>query len=77
MLNELDVGHYWVHDARHTAATVLLVRGVDTRIVMDSMGWAQASMLKRYQHVVDELRIEAARRMGTLALTRGTFSTTA
>jgi hypothetical protein len=32
---------------------------------MDIMGWTEARMLSRYQHVVDELRHDAARRMGT------------
>lgn len=54
-----------VHDARHTAATVLLVMGVDQRVVMDIMGWSQTSMVQRYQHVVDELKAEAAARVGT------------
>jgi integrase len=31
---------------------------------MDIMGWTEARMLSRYQHVVDELRHDAARRMG-------------
>jgi integrase len=52
-----------LHDARHTAATLLLVQGVDTRTVMDLMGWSQISMTKRYQHVVPELRRAAAERM--------------
>lgn len=53
-----------VHDARHTAATTLLVMGIDPRVVMDIMGWSTASMLKRYQHVVDDLKAEAAKRVG-------------
>jgi integrase len=52
-----------LHDARHTAATLLLVQGVDARTVMDLMGWSQVSMTKRYQHVVPELRTAAASRM--------------
>ncbi len=31
---------------------------------MDIMGWSEARMLSRYQHVVDELRRDAADRMG-------------
>ena len=53
-----------VHDARHTAATLLLLMGVDGRVVMDMMGWSVASMLKRYQHVLDEMKIEAAKKVG-------------
>jgi integrase len=52
------------HDARHTAATMLLAKGVDRRVVMDIMGWASERMLGRYQHVADEMRQEAARRLG-------------
>lgn len=51
------------HDARHTAASVLLALGVDPRVVMDQMGWSQAAMLKRYQHVMDELREEVASKL--------------
>lgn len=53
-----------LHDARHTAATLLLVQGVDQRTVMAIMGWSEVAMTKRYQHVVPELRREAAARMG-------------
>ena len=55
-----------LHDARHTAATMLLVQGVDPRTVMDLLGWSNITMTRRYQHVVDELRTEAARRIGAL-----------
>ncbi len=44
-----------LHDARHTAATMLLVLKVPTRAVMDVMGWSQASMAARYQHVPIEV----------------------
>ncbi|WP_270238336.1 tyrosine-type recombinase/integrase [Rothia kristinae] len=53
-----------VHDARHTAATVLLSLGVAPRVVMEMMGWSSMSMLTRYQHVLDEFRVEAAQRVG-------------
>ena len=53
-----------LHDARHTAATLLLVQGVDLRTVMSIMGWTEMATAQRYSHAVDELRVEAARRMG-------------
>nr|WP_270888953.1 site-specific integrase [Pedococcus sp. 5OH_020] len=53
-----------LHDARHTAATLLLVQGVDLRTVMAIMGWTEMATAQRYAHAVDELRVEAARRMG-------------
>ena len=49
-------------------ATLLLVEGVNARTVMDVMGWTEARMLSRYQHVVDELRRDAADRMGEALL---------
>jgi integrase len=52
-----------VHDLRHSTATYLLAAGVDSRIVMDIMGWSQASMLKRYQHVLPAMLDEAAARL--------------
>lgn len=52
-----------VHDARHTAATTLLLMGVDGRIVMDMMGWSSAVMLRRYQHVLDVMKTDAANRI--------------
>jgi integrase len=49
-----------LHDARHTAATMLLVLKVPVRAVMDVMGWSEASMASRYMHVPDELKHEIA-----------------
>jgi integrase len=40
-----------LHDARHTAATVLLILGVAERAVMGLMGWSDSGMARRYQHL--------------------------
>lgn len=53
-----------IHDERHLAATILLLLGVPDSVVMDIMGWADRRMLDRYQHVIDQMRREAARRVG-------------
>ena len=74
LLTRAGVRDARLHDARHTAATLLLVQGVDPRTVMDLLGWSQVAMTHRYQHVVTELRAEAARRVG-LALWGGTETT--
>jgi integrase len=55
-----------LHDARHTAATVLLVLGVPERTVMGIMGWSSTAMAARYQHVTDPIRREVAVRVGGL-----------
>ena len=55
-----------LHDARHTAATVLLVLGVPERTVMSVMGWSSTTMAARYQHVTDPIRRDVADRIGGL-----------
>jgi integrase len=55
LLREAGVRDARLHDARHTAATMLLVLGVPTRAVMELMGWSQMSMTARYQHIAPEL----------------------
>lgn len=64
LLEHAGVREARLHDARHTAATVLLVLKVGTRAVMDLMGWSSSSMASRYQHVTDELRHDIASSVG-------------
>jgi integrase len=54
-----------LHDARHTAATLLLQQGGPARVAMQILGHSQISLtLGTYTHVVPELATEAAGRMG-------------
>ncbi len=54
-----------LHDARHTAATLLLQQGVKARVAMQVLGHSQITLtLGTYSHVVPELAQEAADRMG-------------
>ena len=64
LLRNAGVREVRLHDARHTAATLLLLQGVDIRTVMAIMGWTEMATAQRYVHAVDELRHEAARRIG-------------
>lgn len=66
LLQAADVRDARLHDARHTASTVLLLLGVPERIVMAIMGWSSASMAKRYQHVTDPLLRETAEKIDGL-----------
>lgn len=53
-----------LHDARHTAATLLLQQGVPARVAMQVLGHSQIGLtLGTYSHVVPELAQEAAARM--------------
>jgi len=54
-----------LHDARHTAATVMLTMGVPARVVMQVLGHSQISLtLGTYSHVMPELADDAAARVG-------------
>jgi integrase len=66
LLREAKVRPARLHDARHTAATMLLVLKVPTQAVMDVMGWSQASMASRYQHVPAEVLKSIASQVGGL-----------
>lgn len=66
LLNKAGVRRVRLHDARHTAATLMLVQGVDPRTLMAIMGWTEMATAQRYSHAVDELRQEAARRIGNV-----------
>lgn len=64
LLRKAGVRDARLHDARHTAATVLLVLGVPERAVMGIMGWSSTSMAARYQHVTDQIRGAVAAKVG-------------
>ncbi len=54
-----------LHDARHTAATTLLLLGVSERAVIDIMGWSSAKMTMVYQHITDSVRKDVAAKVGS------------
>jgi integrase len=65
LLKAANVRDTRVHDARHTAATLLLQQGVPARVGMEVLGHSQISLtLGTYSHVVPEVAEEAAKRMG-------------
>lgn len=57
-----------LHDARHTAATSMLLLGIDPKVVMSLFGWTQTAMLDRYQHVLDDMKKDAAKLVGAAML---------
>lgn len=66
LLVAADVSERRLHDARHTAATVLLLLGVPERAVMGVMGWSNTAMAARYQHIVAAVRRDVATRVDGL-----------
>ncbi|MDH6703423.1 integrase [Kitasatospora sp. MAA19] len=64
LLREAGIRDGRLHDARHTASTVLLLLGVPERIVMAIMGWSSTSMAQRYQHVTEPMLNDVGRKIG-------------
>jgi integrase len=64
LLEAAGIRRVRVHDARHTAATLLLAQRVDQRIVMEILGHSQISMTSRYAHVLPQVMSDAAERIG-------------
>ena len=55
------------HDLRHTAASLLLVQGVDPRVVMETLGHSQISLtMDTYSHVMPVLMRDAADKMDAI-----------
>jgi integrase len=66
LLKEAGLRETRLHDARHTAATVLLILAVPTPTAMAIMGWSSAAMAKRYQHILSSIRQDVAGQVGGL-----------
>ena len=64
LLEAAGVGHVRLHDARHTAATLLLAKGVHPRVVMELLGHSQMrTTTDIYSHVMPAMARAAADQM--------------
>ena len=52
-----------VHDARHTAATLLIEQGVHIRVVQEVLGHTRVTTTERYTHVATLQMKDASERM--------------
>ena len=66
LIEEAGLPERRLHDARHTAATVLAILAVPTPTAMAIMGWSSAEMAARYQQVLDSIRKGVADQIGGL-----------
>jgi integrase len=66
LLERAGVPERRLHDARHTAATVLLLLQIPDRTVMAIMGWSNTAMAARYQHIIAAIRRDVATSVGAL-----------
>jgi len=55
-----------LHDLRHFNATMMLRHGVSEREAMERMGHANATMIKKYQHVLKEMDRANADKLNTI-----------
>ncbi|OHV33533.1 MULTISPECIES: tyrosine-type recombinase/integrase [Pseudofrankia] len=67
LLEQAGVPHARLHDARHTAATLLLAQGTPARVAMEILGHSQISLtLDTYSHVIPEMQRDAADGIGSV-----------
>ena len=57
-----------MHDLRHTAASYLLMAGVDLRTLADILGHSTMQMVQRYTHLLDDHKIKAIDHIGNLGV---------
>lgn len=66
VLDAAGVRRVRVHDARHSAATALLLLGADSRQLLGTFGWTSMALVQRYTHMLPELRRSVAARQTQL-----------
>jgi integrase len=64
ILRQAKVRDVRVHDARHTAATLLIEQGVHIRVVQEVLGHTRVTTTERYTHVATLQMKDASERMG-------------
>ena len=57
-----------LHDLRHTAASHLLMAGVDLRTIAEILGHKTMQMVHRYTHLLNEHKLKAVERINSLGL---------
>ena len=64
ILRQARVRDVRVHDARHTAATLLIEQGVHIRVVQEVLGHTRVTTTEKYTHVATLQMKDASERMG-------------
>ncbi|MGA5764439.1 tyrosine-type recombinase/integrase [Nonomuraea bangladeshensis] len=64
ILKQAGVRDARVHDARHTAATLLIEQGVHIRVIQEILGHTRVTTTERYTHVATLQMKDASERMG-------------
>lgn len=61
-----NIENFHMHDLRHTAASYMIMNGVDLRTVADILGHKTISMTMRYTHLLDDHKLKAIDRIEQL-----------
>jgi integrase len=67
-IKRANINDFHMHDLRHTAASYMIMNGVDLRTVADILGHKTISMTMRYTHLLDDHKLKAVDRISTLGL---------
>lgn len=60
------IKNFHMHDLRHTAASHMIMNGIDLRTVADILGHKTISMTMRYTHLLDDHKLRAIDRIEQL-----------
>ena len=71
ILKQARVRDVRVHDARHTAATLLIEQGVHIRVVQEVLGHTRVTTTERYTYVATLQMKDASERMDQALWGRG------
>jgi integrase len=63
-----NIEDFHMHDLRHTAASYMIMNGVDLRTVADILGHKTIAMTMRYTHLLDDHKLKAVARIEGLGL---------
>lgn len=70
-LKKNGLPHIRLHDLRHFNGTMMLKYGLSEKEIMERGGWATTAMVKRYQHVLEDMDREAANKLNNVLNVRG------
>ena len=65
-VKKANIEDFHMHDLRHTAASYLLMAGVDLRTLADILGHSTMQMVQRYTHLLDDHKLKAIDRIEQL-----------
>ncbi len=68
ILKAAKLPHHRVHAMRHSAATIMLGKGIALPVVQEMLGHSDIRVTQGYTHVSSALTQDAAKRMGGLLL---------